>query len=412
VGPIVNDREMAAFDRPLREVGRRLVSAQPLRLQRVHPSDSVLGPFAAPDRGLNTTYKALIEAAFEERWWNANTIVVVHPQTGQISFAPKPARQLLPREFSMMEWNFSLFFGLAVQMYEATLVSDDAKLDRHFDRVNQGLPGLLSHDELEGKELFREAACADCHSGPELSSAVVRTTVTGFDNPDVFPIFQPPEQLERMPISSCEIAVYDQGFYNIGVRPTEEDLGLGALDPYGNPLSIAKLLTTDPQSIPSQELLTISYPSVMASGEVPPPEIGERTAVEGTFKIPSLRNVALTAPYFHNGGKRTLREVVEFYNRGGDFHEQNDAFIALGIGKLELTEEEIDKIVLFMLTFTDQRVVEQTAPFDHPELFVPNGHIGNENVVINLDGHAATQLLRIPEVGHEGGQLPAGFLEP
>ena len=40
--------------------------------------------------------------------------------------------------------------------------------------------------------------------------------------------------------------------------------------------------------------------------------------VEGAFKVPSLRNVALTAPYFHNGDARTLREVVEFYSRGGN----------------------------------------------------------------------------------------------
>ena len=35
--------------------------------------------------------------------------------------------------------------------------------------------------------------------------------------------------------------------------------------------------------------------------------------------MPGLRNVALTAPYFHNGGQMTLRQVVDFYNRGGDF---------------------------------------------------------------------------------------------
>ena len=40
--------------------------------------------------------------------------------------------------------------------------------------------------------------------------------------------------------------------------------------------------------------------------------------VDGAFKVPSLRNVALTAPYFHNGDARTLREVVELYSRGGN----------------------------------------------------------------------------------------------
>lgn len=43
-----------------------------------------------------------------------------------------------------------------------------------------------------------------------------------------------------------------------------------------------------------------------------------RDAVDGAFKTPGLRNVALTGPYFHNGSRSTLEQVVEFYNRGGD----------------------------------------------------------------------------------------------
>jgi len=48
-----------------------------------------------------------------------------------------------------------------------------------------------------------------------------------------------------------------------------------------------------------------------------------RILIGGAFKVPSLRNVKLTAPYFHNGGQATIRQVVEFYNRGGDFREHN-----------------------------------------------------------------------------------------
>ena len=55
----------------------------------------------------------------------------------------------------------------------------------------------------------------------------------------------------------------------------------------------------------------------------PPLQPDERVAVDGTFKTPGLRNVALTAPYFHNGGQATLAQVVEFYDRGGDFRLQN-----------------------------------------------------------------------------------------
>src|SRR5262245_34219177 len=50
---------------------------------------------------------------------------------------------------------------------------------------------------------------------------------------------------------------------------------------------------------------------------------GERVAADGAFKVPSLRNVELTGPYFHNGGTASLMDVVQFYARGGDFREQN-----------------------------------------------------------------------------------------
>ncbi len=83
----------------------------------------------------------------------------------------------------------------------------------------------------------------------------------------------------------------------------------------------------------------------------------------------------------------------------------------LGIGRLELTDEEIDAIVVFLLTLTDQRVVNQSAPFDHPELLVPNGHEGDEFSVDDEGGAAKTEFLRIEAVGRDGGPLPPGFLE-
>jgi cytochrome c peroxidase len=46
-------------------------------------------------------------------------------------------------------------------------------------------------------------------------------------------------------------------------------------------------------------------------------------AVDGAHKTPGLRNVELTAPFFQNGGTLSLAEVVDFYNRGGDFGPVN-----------------------------------------------------------------------------------------
>ena len=129
--------------------------------------------------------------------------------------------------------------------------------------------------------------------------------------------------------------------------------------------------------------------------------------------MPSLRNLELTAPYFHNGGQRTIRQVVEFYNRGGDFREHNVQNIDFEIGKLNLTERQIDDLVAFLgRPLTDMRVVRQSAPFDHPQIFVPNGvKRQGGRPQVTAEGVARDVLLEIPAVGRKGGPLPAGFLE-
>ncbi|MGH6624479.1 MAG: cytochrome-c peroxidase, partial [Burkholderiaceae bacterium] len=145
----------------------------------------------------------------------------------------------------------------------------------------------------------------------------------------------------------------------------------------------------------------------------PPISAADRALTTGAFKVPTLRNLALTAPYFHNGGQATIRQAIEFYNRGGDFREHNAAFIDFEVGKLNLTERQIDDLVEFLTTaITDPRVVRQSAPFDHPQLFVPNGHeMRGGAPVVDQDGTVRDVLLEIPAVGRNGGALAAGFLE-
>jgi hypothetical protein len=139
--------------------------------------------------------------------------------------------------------------------------------------------------------------------------------------------------------------------------------------------------------------------------------------VQGAFKVPSLRNVALTAPYFHNGDALTLRQVVELYNRGGNVFpvtELDGTIIEpLGIPAPTMTSDEIDALVAFMETLTDERVLYRRAPFDHPQLFVPNGHPGDSSATtdVNGDGLADDLLAIIPAVGAEGGDPLPGFLE-
>ncbi|MHC4557803.1 MAG: cytochrome-c peroxidase [Planctomycetota bacterium] len=77
----------------------------------------------------------------------------------------------------------------------------------------------------------------------------------------------------------------------------------------------------------------------------------------GKFKVPSLRNVAKTAPYLHNGIFKNLRQVVVFYNTR-DVGPWPPPEVRANVnrdelGDLGLTEQEIDDIVAFMLTLTD-----------------------------------------------------------
>jgi cytochrome c peroxidase len=404
VGPPLSDREMGSLDRKFRDVGKRLASATPLSQQRVASTDSVLGPYSRQgQRGLNTNYQALIETAFQPRWWQSNLIVSV-ANNGAISFVPRPNRPLLHSEYTMTEYNFSLFFGLAVQLYEMTLISDDAPVDRFFD----GDPNALTARQIRGMQIFdsqtADTACTGCHSGAETTDNSVRILFGAV----VDGVRQPAEIVERMFNGNCEVVAYDQGVYNLGVRKTEEDRGIGNRDPFGNPLSWIGILITPPGQIPSSELLTIPIPNIAR----PPIHVGERTVTEGAFKVPTLRNLALTAPYFHNGGQATIRQVVEFYNRGGDFREHNATNIDFEIGKLNLTNDQIDDLVEFLtVALTDERVVRQQAPFDHPQLFAPNGHPTVSGLPIqDVDG-ARDNFLEIPAVGRNGGPLPSGFLQ-
>lgn len=71
------------------------------------------------------------------------------------------------------------------------------------------------------------------------------------------------------------------------------------------------------------------------------------------FKVPSLRNVALTAPYMHDGSLRSLEEVVAHYNGGGAAHPNKSPLIK----PLGLSEQERDDLVAFLQSLTDEAFV-------------------------------------------------------
>jgi cytochrome c peroxidase len=349
VGPPLNDVEMSWLGRTFPELGRKMFSLRPLALQEVHSKDSVLGKdIDKSGKGIKVAYADLVKAAFADEWWNST--------------------KLAPDGYTLMEANFSLFFGLAIQQYEATLVSDETP----YDKYAKGDKKALSKQQLEGFSLFmNEGKCINCHGGAEFAGGTV-------------------SEVRDEPIEFMEMQVgkafYDNGFYNIGVRPTNEDLGVGAVHPVFGPWSLTRRVQQGDKPKDIKNAPRISP--------------GDRIAVNGAFKTPTLRNVELTGPYFHNGGQRTLKEVVQFYARRADFFQENINDLdpdVNGIPEIRGDDKKIDAIVAFMKALTDERVRYQKAPFDHPQLVLPNGHSGvSGGVAIDND-------FVLPAVGAGGG---------
>ena len=350
VGPPNSEVEMAWNGRTFPELGRKMFSLRPLALQEVSHDDSVLGAFVdGSGHGLNKQYAAMVREAFQPEWWSST--------------------KTAPNGYTQMEANFSLYWGLAVQLYEATLVSGDTP----FDRFRKGDEGALTDAAKRGLKTFlNEGKCINCHGGPEFAGATV-SQLRGVISND--------GGVELMPMAKG-VAFYDGGFYNIGVRQTEEDIGVGASHPQFGPLSYSK------QRQNGRNVGNINVPA------------GARIAVNGAFKTPTLRNIELTGPYFHNGGTKNLLEVVEFYTRGADFKKTNiqdlDPDVG-GISELQGNEAAQLDLVEFMKHLTDERVKFRKAPFDHPQLILPNGHSGVEN------GVALDNDFVLPAVGRDGG---------
>ena len=337
VGPALNEVEMSYAGRTWPDLGRKLMGLPPLGQQKVAADDSVLGAMAnANGNGLlpAVSYQSLIQAAFVPKYWNS------------------PAA-----DKNQMELNFALFWGLAIQAYEATLISNDSR----FDQFMEGNRTALTALEQQGMRAFQDgnSQCTQCHNGPELSAAaftnVLRRGLTSTD-PD------------------------NAGFFRIGSSPIDEDAGLGGKDGFGVQLFL-------------------------------PNRTG---AANGTFKVPGLRNVELTGPYFHNGSQATLEQVVDFYGRNGDFPTGGN--LGPGIGRIRLSAQDKTSIVAFLKSLTDERVRYQSAPFDHPSLCVSVGHSELSPGVLQTDADqpglvALDKWSLIPAIGKLGSATPLTTFE-
>jgi cytochrome c peroxidase len=360
VGPPGSDVEMSAAGRPFVKMGKKMLMLTPLALQQVAPDDSVLGSLsAAPANGLNTTYISMIQAAFQPKWWSSNVVVDAN---SNILFNGTPQNT---DEYSQMEYNFSMFWGVAIQMYESTLVSDNSRFDQFMEGNRSALTSLeqLGLNRFEGK-----GGCINCHNGAEFTDATVSNV-----------LHHGGSVVEQLPGGRW----HDIGFHNIGVRPTDDDMGIAASDPSG--------------------LASLSVAQLASMGQVSGTQVpdGAPVSVSGAVKTPGLRNVELTAPFFLNGGQATLSQVVDFYSHRGDFPsaDMDPNLERASFGPLDKIA-----VVAFLKSLTDERVRSQSAPFDHPSLAVPNG-----GTVTN--GVLTEQTITIPATGAAGGAPLAKFCD-
>jgi cytochrome c peroxidase len=193
----------------------------------------------------------------------------------------------------------------AIASFERTQVAGDSPFDRYF---YGGDVNALSAAQKRGFDLFvNKGRCVSCHL-----------------------------------IEQTQAVFTDNRFHNVGV---------GINDIQGDVPALAG------EFLKAKATLTEVDKRVLADKRTS--ELG-RFAVDrtfdglGAFKTPTLRNVAVTPPYMHDGSKKTLRDVVVHYNNGGVTKEGDrvNDFLSGGIRPLNLTDAEIDDLVSFLEALT------------------------------------------------------------
>ena len=238
VGPPLSLFEMSANHRRFPDLGLKMLNKRPLAKQKVHKRDSVLGSLAAfgnrPGLKFPYTYNYMVKKAFRNKWWKGHFRQrVCVAKVGNNNVEPRvsvsAANGACPDnhnydKFTQAEYNFSLFWGLAIQLYESTLVSGNTPFDEcatHADPFT--CLGVQNPDWEEGLRVFmndpgtttgREGNCVTCHRGPMFSGA----TFNEFNNLGTF---------GEIPSLTNTVGIYDLGFANIGQSDTSWDLGIG-----------------------------------------------------------------------------------------------------------------------------------------------------------------------------------------
>jgi cytochrome c peroxidase len=195
--------------------------------------------------------------------------------------------------------------GMAIASYERTIISGNSPFDRW--RFG-GDEKAIGEAAKRGFRLFTgKANCVVCHTADDRQALLT-----------------------------------DDAFHNTGLG-WEDSVGGG---PAEYPVQLAPGVVV---RVPSA--------TVESFGEPPPSDLGryevtQNPADRWRYKTPSLRNVALTSPYMHNGVFGSLRDVVEFYNKGGIPNPLLDPEIR----PLGLTRGEMGDIVSFLESLTGDNI--------------------------------------------------------
>lgn len=291
-----------------------------------------------------------------------------------------------------------------------------------------------------------------CHAGPVFTeNANTETSVSTFT-----PFLNP------VPDVNGVLDIRDFGWHNIGLRPVFSDLMVGGEDPYGYPLSYGRQYKQYKES--GGDRTKIVDPFLLKAIDTPggvQASIADGTvsklAADGGTKVPTMRNICLTPPYFSWGFYSNLRQVLKVYNRGmnprdisgpsdPDTHgslcssgdssgsgpdgdspwpvkvddcntNTNGLIVPLGLLDCDANgvvtcdpkTDDLAALERFLKSLTDRRVQCDQAPFDHPSFFVFNGHRETD---MNHDGLADDIIFELPEIGAAGYDPKSGFCIP
>jgi cytochrome c peroxidase len=237
-----------------------------------------------------------------------NPVEMAQPdeQTALAAIADDPEYQAMFQQAYGRQPNYE-DLARAIAAFERTLVF----LDTPFDRYLAGDAQAISEEAKRGWALFNgKARCVSCHAM----------------NPS-------------NPIGS------DGRFHNIGVAARAQNFeslaerALEALRAEDGVKAVDRLALETDMSELGRFLVTKDRADI------------------GAFKTLQMRNVGVTAPYMHDGSMATLWDVMDHYNKGGE----PNPFLDGGIEPLALSEEEIDAVVAFMFTLTDERMADQNT---------------------------------------------------